>query len=316
MNKNISVFARYIYKNALEPHFYIIILSSIFGIASRLLSLAGFAATLYAIIAAISVSYVQRHFERLAAYIGDDFSFDETQIVVIIISFILVCYLANYALQYFKSRLLGIILQKVCSLEPSRNASVPLDYDSFVIENLSSTIRDVERAIETSVFIFIVLVFIAIIMPELALIMLPVLGVMVVINVMGNRANVHRIKQQNDARKSYINEKGADGKLRRRKSIGDCEERSTYLSVREDRRHKTSMKPYLDQIVGALAICCIIYYIHTLDIDPENIAGIIIIFVISIRNVVAAGHELSGSISNIFDLRRHMDIISSDKKLH
>ncbi|MEM7249821.1 MAG: hypothetical protein AAF493_00265 [Pseudomonadota bacterium] len=287
-------------------------MSLFFGVSVRVLNLAGFALTLKAIVAAIKPSIVTDFIAVYAAkYVSLPPNIND-YIVVILAG----CVIAIFGLKlifahlhfYLQSQLVRSFVVDKSNFEPNRI----FEQDVFVLENLPLTVQAIEKSIEIIIFVLLMLGFIAFIAPLLALLLIPTLSLLVMASVVRDRKSLRESNAQRETKVRYVERVdehyGDDGVKRPL----DCEERERYFAARVQRQRRVALNPQLDSFFGATAIVLVIYYLAQSNIDAESLAGLLLVFVIGIRYVVAAGRELSINVSRILELRKFLRFLDSE----
>jgi len=302
--------AKFIYLRTVKGNELLLTTSVILGVGARILLLLGFAMTLQAIVATIRPEIIAGFVNKLLEKTGLGINLEEGYVVQILMGVILLIYGSNWVLQYFRSLLVKRLNKKI--VEDSRNFKTGrnLDDDIFIIGQTPGIVQSVEKCIQIAVFMLLIMSLIALMVPNLALLLLPVLIFLVVIQIYGGRKNLKELVQQQSARKLYINHTDpADGIIRKRTAPENSSERSAYLAIMEQRRHRLALKPESEGIVGVFAITLVIYYLYLTKPDIEQFAGLLIVFVVGIRSVIASGRELSNNVSRILELRKYTDVL-------
>jgi hypothetical protein len=296
----------FLYLKLIKDNAFLLILCIIIGISARIITLIGFAITLQAFIAAIRPDVILSFSNKLLVSLGFDLEIQVENLVHILILIIILIYGLNFLFHIIYSKILKKYIFYIVNDKEKFMVKQTMDDDIFLVEEVPPVIQSMIKSLEVIMFMTLVIVLISLLVPVLVLLLLPVLMLLVFIQVVADRAKLRDLEHQKKARQCYVNFKDVDGKLRRRLSPEINIERDRYLQIRDKRRHKALIKPQFDVFVGAIATSIVIYYLFKAQLDVEQLAGLLIIFVVGIRNVIASGRELSVSISRLLELRKHI----------
>jgi hypothetical protein len=299
----------FIFRRTIKGNEKILIVSMMLGVIGRILALVGFAVTLQAIVAAIHPEILIGLLNRVFTHFHINISIDAVNIVPVLIIAILVIFSAGWLIQYTRSYLIGILNLRITRYDQSLASQLTMDDDIFLLEQVPPVVEAVEKSCEILLFMLMVIAMIAYMAPMLSLLLIPMLGLLVSVQVFGDRSRLRNLHQQNMARKNYVNETRDNGALRKRDAPLDIEERVEYFTLRERMRHQRVVKPQADAFVGAVVISMVIYYLSIAEINSEHLAGVLIIFVVGIRNIISSGRELSVAISKILELRKDPKVL-------
>ncbi|MCP3868558.1 MAG: ABC transporter ATP-binding protein [Gammaproteobacteria bacterium] len=280
------------------------------GVLGRLLSLVGFAMTLQAIVAAIKPESILRILNKVLSKLEIPITIDGDYVIPLLMIAILLVYGSNWIVQYVRSLLMRRINQRIFSDIRNFAPQRVMDEDIFIIEQGPAAAQAAEKCMEVSLFIIMILTLFIFISPTLVLMLLPILAVLVVIQILGDRVKLRELKEQNDTRSTYINEFDPSGKAQKRIKPENNTYRQSLIEARENRRHRVAVKPQSDTFIGAIAIVVIIYYLDSLNLNSEYLAGLLILFVIGLRYIISAGIEMSASVSRLLELRRDIGMIN------
>ena len=305
----LKIIGRFIFTRIIHGNRLLLSASVALGVIGRLMLLAGFGVTLQAIIAAIKPAAATNVANKVLAKLEIGITIEVDYLIPLLVVALLLVYGGNWIIQYVRSHLLRRVVHNIISDKRNFLSGRDMDDDIFIIEQGPVVAQATEKCLEISLFIALILSLFILVSPVLVLMLLPLFGLLVVIQVLGDRAKLKQLKDQSEAKTNYLITIDSSGIKQKRKTPVDDKLRRNLFDARERRRHHAAIKPQSDTFVGAIATVVIIYYLANLDLSTEYLAGMMIFFVIGLRYVIAAGREMSNNVSRLLELRKHIDII-------
>ncbi len=308
----LGVLAHFIRLHILKGNEFLFAITVLLGAIIRIASLFSYALTLQAIVAAIRPDVVHGFLSRALAALPLNLTITVDQVIPVLISAIILIHAMNWVGQYIRIGILEHINKKIAARQSNFADGRTMDEDLFLLEQVPGIIQSLDKVVQIVLLMIMIMLLISLAAPILTLLLLPILVGMVAIQVYGDRRNLREIQKQQDARRLYVNHTDPkDGKFRRRPCPQDTKDRDFYLSILIGRRRHTNVKPETDAFVSAIALSLVIYYLHIAHLSMDQLAGLLVLFVVGLRYMIASGRELSVNILLILNMRKDIELLQN-----
>jgi hypothetical protein len=279
------------------------------GVACRILGLVGFAMTLQAIVGAIRPNIFMPIIEQIEKALSFSLGLRESDVVFILIGIVIVIFVTNLISHRIRAFFSTKLNYRLVYDERNFCKDRLMDDDIFLVEQLPPTVQSIEKCFEIFIFMVLIIMMILFVSPDLVLLLLPLVCLIVIASVYGDRSRLRDVKRQQDARKTYVNRLDPDGKLRKHERPSNNKKRDQYLKILNERRQQETIKPQIDALVGACAMCIIVYYLSRSGFDTQRMAGTLLIFVVGVRYLIASVREFGVNFSRVLELRKNSRLL-------
>lgn len=296
---------KFIWTFALKGNLGKVAALSLLGVVSRFLTIASFAVALKAVLAALRPDLVLVVIGVVYEAVGLERTVTYDTLPPILISLVITVNLLNWLTSVLIGRISAAYNNRLIAKEIISWEHRSIDDDLFILDKMPIIARSVVRSIEVSLFLVSMLGLIFIFSSDLALFLIPLIAVLVVAQVLGDRKKLVVLTEMRKARRKYLTYFDENtGKLRKRTTAEDNCDRRAYFDLREHVRFRGLMKDRLDSFLGALALGVVIYYLFQNQMEVGELASLLIVFVLAIRQTLGAGKQLSVHLLAILELRR------------
>lgn len=281
----------------------------ILGFVGRIVTLVGFFITFNAIVAAVRPEIVARHATAVFHKVGVGVTVTADNIAMAIIGSIIGVYILKYLIYILYYEILKKATQRANAYRNISNSNATIDDDVYMIEQTPDLVQSVVVVNEVALLILFFGTFLLYFSAEIGLLVLLMIGFMVVMLIISDRSNLRSNAYQKDARRLYLNIDEGGGKLRRRGGPEAVPERQKLIVARGARARRSVMKPQIEALYAGIVTAIIIFFMFRAHISIDQLAGMLVLFVVGIRYSINTGRDLSINLGRILELRTHVKLM-------
>ena len=295
---------RFIWHFIIDGNVMLILLISSFRFVCRFIELINFAIALKALVAAIRPDFVLKVFSYILAFAGLDMTITYESLPPILIGIVILVSLVNWLLVWIVSSLDKYFHNKLARRPYLWRLELPINDDLFVIEKLPGLSQNIIKCIDIMGFLIVMIWLVSLFSPGLVLFLMPILAMMIVVQIIVDRAKLQWLERMREAKLNYttiVTEAGRGGK---RTLAENNSQRQDYINIKEHLKYRKAMILSFNNFIGALALCGVIYYLFQSKLEMGALISVLILFVVAVRRTLVASKELSVQFISILDLRK------------
>ena len=283
----------------------------VIGILNKLFSLLIFVVVIQAVVALVlpdKINFVLQKLDapNLVKFISDNLEiFAYGSIVFVQIGSVIL----TLAYQYLWAKLASDMLSETLII---RGKWEPKD-DSFMIDHLSAGAQSLLKVLTAAGYMLILVFVLAVFSFALVMLVLPLLGVVVLLQLTAIRSEIDQRQLLNKRKaewsRSYrsLSKDGTSEGFSRYFQL-----RFKFLETKKQGEKKAALNTVWLTVLGSALMLIIVYSITKVpDIDVTLLAGYLIFFVFAVRGIVSSLKEVSVNFNRILNLRKYRSNISS-----
>lgn len=305
-----NLIAKYLWKVVVSRNLFFLGAAVATGMTVRVFTLLGFVVTLQSIVAAIRPQLMVNYFKKAFMHLGLGDGIDSSNVLTMLIVTILLVFGLNLIVQVLHSKFVGRLNLRSIERMQSLIGGKSNETDSYIIDKVPATVQAFVTCCVIGLLMLFLLVAISFITPMLGLLILPSMVLaLVLVQVLSDRGKLRRDKELWDARQKYSKFIALSAEKEQSSRADKAKALREYEAVQERLRHIAAVRPQISALIGAIAICAIIYHLFTLELKLGQLAGMLIVFVVGIRYIISYSREFSTNFSRILELRSRTEIM-------
>ena len=307
-----KVVLKFLFREVYAKSYLSISWIAICGVTARLMRLFALVAALKAIFVTINLQKFAEALQLQADAYGFGIMVTSETVILLIVSILALLHLLVFVASSLRFRGVRALQEAYINAQKDSAKEVDLKVDCFVIEKFCPAVDISISLIEIAMFLFILILFVALISPQTVLFLLPFIALIAGIVLFAGRRRLRLIEQRRKARQAYTRGHAA--------SINDRELFDTWLSetrpdyiktIREWRSQQQATQQLTGLLMGA-AIIAVLVYISAIGLDSSTLLTVsfpIIFVVLALRQIMIAANEFGRHLSLLLELRNEAAVV-------
>ena len=303
---------RFLFSEVYANNYLLILWVAASGVAARVLRLLALVAALKAIFVTLHLEHYTEVLQLRAQTYGLQIGVTNGRVMLLVAGVLIILHSLVFLASAIRFRG-GSALQEyyVWSLRRSIEP-VDLDIDSFIIEKFCPAIDLSISLIEIAMFLFVLVLFVALMSPQTVLFLIPFVITIAAIVLVAGRRRLRLTEQRRNARQAYTR---GHANIRSDNESRDQwfnVTRRKYIQSIQDARCQQHFAQQSTGLLMGVAVIAILIYISNVGLDSGQMISVslpIIFIVLGLRQIMIAANEFGRHLSLLLELRNEATLV-------